>query len=197
MGRVVVCTNLTLDGVMQSPGRADEDARDGFAHGGWAAPYAAMASAGSAFANAGALLFGRRTYADFADVWPARPESPFTPWLTATPKYVVSNTLTEPLPWANSFLLRGDGAAAVARLKGELAKDALVLGSGELVRSLMKAKLVDEYVLLIHPLVLGTGRRLFAEGGVDATLRLVGTSTTANGVIVATYRPETPGAAPQ
>ena len=189
MARIVVCTNLTLDGVMQAPGRPDEDRRDGFAHGGWAAPYAAMANAGESFARAGALLLGRRTYADFADVWPKQPESPFTPWLNATPKYVVSNTLGEPLPWVNSILLRGDGAASVARLKRELERDALVLGSGELVRSLMQAKLVDELVLLIHPLLLGSGRRLFAEGGVDATLRLVGSTTTENGVIMATYHP--------
>jgi len=93
MGRLVVCTNLTLDGVMQAPGRPDEDTREGFTHGGWAAPYAAMAQAGQVFASAGALLFGRRTYDDFFNVWPKHVDSPFTPWLNNIQKYVVSTTL--------------------------------------------------------------------------------------------------------
>ena len=189
MGRVVVCTNITLDGVMQAPGRPDEDRREGFSHGGWAAPYGAMANVGQVFGQAGALLLGRRTYLDFADVWPKRADSPFTPWLNMTPKYVVSRTLDDPLPWVNSILLEGDLASAVSQLKREMAKDALILGSGELIRSLMAHDLVDEYVLLIHPLVLGTGRRLFADGGVQSTLRLVSSSTAPNGVIMATYQP--------
>ena len=189
MGKVVVCTNLTLDGVMQAPGSPDEDPRDGFTHGGWAAPYAAMAQAGHAFGNAGALLFGRRTYDNFYDVWPKRTDSPFTPWLNTTPKYVVSRTLKEPLPWVNSTLLEGDAAMAVARLKRTLEKDALILGSGELIRSLMRSNVVDEYVLLIHPLVLGSGRRLFGGDGVEVTLQLLSSSATPNGVVVATYQP--------
>ncbi|MFL5563301.1 MAG: dihydrofolate reductase family protein [Gemmatimonadaceae bacterium] len=188
MGRVVVCTNITLDGVMQAPGRPDEDPRGGFTHGGWGAPYGAMAHAGQVFGQAGALLLGRRTYLDFAEVWPKRVDSPFTPWLNMTPKYVVSRTLAEPLPWANSILVNDDVASAVPRLKREMAKDALVLGSGELIRSLMAHDLVDEYVLLIHPLVLGSGRRLFADGATHSALRLVSSSTAPNGVIVATYR---------
>jgi dihydrofolate reductase len=188
MGEVVACTNVTLDGVMQAPARPDEDPRDGFSRGGWAAPYAAMTRVGPVFARAGALLLGRRTYVDFANVWPSRPESPFTPWLNATPKYVASRTLREPLPWVNSTLLGGDVATAVARLRRELEKDLLVLGSGELVQSLMRADLVDEYVLLVHPLVLGSGRRLFVGGGAPATLRLVASDATPDGVIVATYR---------
>jgi len=189
MGRVVVCTNLTLDGVMQAPGRPDEDIRDGFPHGGWAAPYAAMASVGDVFGRAGALLLGRRTYADFARVWPGRTDSPFTPWLNMTPKYVASRTLEAPLPWVNSILLEGDVPDAVARLKRELEKDALVMGSGELVQTLMQHDLVDEFVLLIHPLVLGSGRRLFTDGGAGATLQLVSSSVAPNGVVAATYRP--------
>jgi dihydrofolate reductase len=188
MGRVVVCTNLSLDGVMQAPGRPDEDTRGGFTRGGWAAPYGAMANAGQVFANAGAMLFGRRTYVDFANVWPKRADSPFTPWLTSTPKYVASRTLTDPLPWENSILLDGDVPSAVARLKRELPKDILVMGSGELVETLMRHGLVDEYVLLIHPLVLGSGRRLFTDGGPAAELRLVSSSAAPNGVIVASYR---------
>jgi dihydrofolate reductase len=117
MGRVVVCTNLTLDGVMQAPGRPDEDTRGGFTRGGWGTSYAAMSNVGHLFAQAGALLLGRRTYLDFADVWPKRADSPFTPWLNMIPKYVVSHTLTEPLPWVNSILLDGDVATEVAELK--------------------------------------------------------------------------------
>ena len=109
-------------------------------------------------------------------------------------KYVASTTLQEPLPWRNSTLLKGDAAEAVARLKGRR-QDLVVLGSGELVQSLMRTNLVDKYVLLIHPLVLGTGRRLFAEGGPAAALRLVDTKTTTTGVVIATYQPAEPAAA--
>jgi len=105
-------------------------------------------------------------------------------------KYVASTTLSEPLPWINSTLLSGDAAQAVARLKGELDRDLVVMGSGVLVQALMRHNLVDEYVLLIHPLVLGSGRRLFPDGGPAATLRLVATSTTNNGVVIATYQPD-------
>ena len=190
MGRIVACTNVTLDGVMQSPGRPDEDVRDGFTHGGWGAPYAAMPHVGHVFANADALLLGRRTYMDFATVWPARPDSPFTPWLTRIPKYVASRTLRAPLPWENSTLLHGAVRDAVAQLKCYTARDILVMGSGELLQSLMRDDLVDEYVLLIHPLVLGSGRRLFVSPGPDASLRLVSSSTTPEGVLVATYEPK-------
>jgi dihydrofolate reductase len=196
MSKVVVLTNLTLDGVMQAPARSDEDRRGGFAHGGWATPYNAMmglfsatqAQAGAAAANIGALLFGRRTYEDFYAVWPSRTDNPFTPVLNATQKYVASTTLSEPLPWINSTLLRGDAAEAVARLKEESGTDFTILGSGELVQSLMRRNLVDEYVLLVHPLVLGSGRRLFPDGGASAVLRLVDTKTTATGVMTATYQ---------
>ena len=187
MSKVVVFTNLTLDGVMQAPGRPDEDRRGGFEHGGWATPYAAMAQAGNSMANAGALLLGRRTYEDFYTVWPNRTDNPYTAVLNNMQKYVASTTLSEPLSWINSTLLKGDAAEAVARLKEEPGKDLLVMGSGELVQSLMRRNLVDSYVLLIHPLVLGSGRRLFTDGGAFAALRLVATSTTTTGVVIATY----------
>src|SRR5439155_18377843 len=141
MRKVVVCTNLSLDGVMQAPARPDEDQRGGFTRGGWAAPYGAMAHAGQVFANADALLLGRRTYEDFYNVWPKRPDSPFTPWLNAVQKYVVSRTLKEPLPWVNSSLVGGDAAAGIRALKQQSGRDLLVMGSGELVRSLMAAHL--------------------------------------------------------
>ena len=189
MRRVVVCTNLSLDGVMQSPARPDEDPRNGFQRGGWAAPYAAMGHAGHVFAAADSLLFGRRTYEDFYNVWPKRPDSPFTPWLNAAQKYVVSRTLREPLPWVNSSLL-GEAAAGIRALKQQSGKDILIMGSGELVRSLMGAQVIDEFVLLIHPLVLGAGTRLFADAGPFVKLALVSSTTTPNGVVIATYHPE-------
>ncbi len=187
MSKVVVFTNLTLDGVMQAPGRPDEDRRGGFEHGGWATPYATMEAAEESMANTGALLLGRRTYEDFYTVWPNRTGNPFTAVLNNTQKYVASTTLKEPLSWSNSTLLKGDTAEAVARLKEEPGKDLVVLGSGELVQSLMRHNLVDAYVLLIHPLVLGSGRRLFPDGGAVAALRLVDTKTTTTGVVIATY----------
>src|SRR5579859_5838337 len=189
MSKVIVFTNLTLDGVMQAPGRPDEDLSGGFEHGGWAVPYAAMTQAGDSIATIGALLLGRRTYEDFYAVWPKRKGDPLSAMLDAMQKYVVSTTLSEPLSWVNSTLLSGDATEAVARLKGELSKDLVVMGSGELVQSLMRSHLVDEYVLLIHPLVLGSGRRLFPESCPFATLRLVNTKTTNNGVVIVTYQP--------
>ena len=188
MSKVVVFMNLTLDGVTQAPGRPDEDRRGEFEHGGWATPYATMEAAEESMAYTGALLLGRRTYEDFYAVWPNRTDNPFTAVLNNTQKYVASTTLEEPLSWSNSTLLKGDAAEAVARLKEELGKDLVILGSGELVQSLMRRNLVDEYVLLIHPLVLGSGRRLFADGGAFAALRLVGTKTTTTGVVIATYQ---------
>ena len=189
MSKVVVLTNLTLDGVMQGPAGPDEDRRGGFEHGGWAAPYAAMEATGNNFASAGALLFGRRTYENFYAVWPKRTDSPYTEFLNTIPKYVASTTVKEPLPWSNSTLLKGDAAQAVSQLKQQPGKDLLIMGSGELIQSLMRANLIDDYVLLIHPLVLGSGRRLFPDGGAAATLRLVATSTTDKGVVIATYQP--------
>ena len=192
MGGITVINHVTLDGVMQAPARPDEDRSGGFEHGGWAVPYgdAVMAEfMGKGMAGGGALLFGRRTYEDFAAVWPQREGDPISALLNERQKYVVSTTLHEPLPWVNSTLLQGDVAAAVATLKEDPGDDLAVLGSGELVRSLMRHGLVDEYVLTIHPLILGTGRRLFAGDGPSVALRLVETKPTTTGVIIAVYRP--------
>jgi dihydrofolate reductase len=194
MSRVVVVTHLTLDGVMQAPARPDEDLRGGFAHGGWATPYGdavmgRVMAEGMAQSEGGALLFGRRTYEDFFSVWPNRTDNPFTVVLNTMQKYVASTTLEEPLPWSNSTLLKGDAADAVARLKEQPGKDLVILGSGELAQSLMRRNLIDEYLLTIHPLVLGSGRRLFPDGGAFAALRLVDTKTTTTGVVIATYQP--------
>jgi dihydrofolate reductase len=140
-------------------------------------------------ARPGALLLGRRTYEDFASYWPHQKDNPFTEVLDNTQKYVASRTLSEPLPWKNSTLLEGDAAEAVARLKEEEGPDLGILGSGELIQSLRRRNLIDEYVLMIHPLILGRGRRLFPDGASPADLRLVNSVTTTTGVIIATYRP--------
>lgn len=189
MGKVVVVNNITLDGVMQAPARPDEDTRGGFTHGGWAIPYtdAVMGQMmGERMAQPGSLLLGRRTYMDFYAVWPSRTDNPYTPVLNAAQKYVASTTLDEPLPWVNSTLLKGDVVEAVARLKEQ--QDLGILGSGELIQTLMRHNLIDEFVLLIFPLVLGTGRRLFADGGAPATFHLVNSVPTTTGVIIATYQ---------
>ena len=192
MQSLTVIESLTLDGVMQGPGRPDEDTRDGFAAGGWAVPYGDEVLAGAMaerMSCGGALLLGRRTYEDFAGYWPQQPDNPYTTALDAVTKHVVSSTLRHPLPWQNSALVAGDAAAAVAALKRAPGPGIGVLGSGELVRTLMAHDLVDEYVLLIHPLVLGRGRRLFAGGGPPASFRLTSSAATTKGVMMATLRP--------
>jgi dihydrofolate reductase len=149
MRQVVVVENVTLDGVMQAPGRPDEDTRDGFAYGGWAAPYMDQVAAsyfGLGLAGESAMLLGRRTYEDFAGFWPHQSDNPFTPVLNAATKYVASRT-SPLLAWENSVLLAGDAAASVATLTSSSGPDLTVLGSGELVQSLARAGLVDEYVL--------------------------------------------------
>jgi dihydrofolate reductase len=193
MRKVVVNNFLTLDGVMQAPADPDEDRRDGFAHGGWAPPYADSVlgeAMGERMAKGGALLLGRRTYEQMLGFWPHQPDdNPYAVVMNNRQKYVASRTLTEPLQWRNATLLEGDAADAVAALREQPGQDIGVLGSGELIQSLMRRDLVDEFVLVIHPLVLGTGRRLFPDGGAPARLSLVDTRTTTTGVIVATYRP--------
>ncbi len=193
MSKIVLFTYLTLDGVMQAPGRPDEDRRGGFEHGGWTAPYrdSVLGSvAGESMATSGALLFGRRTYQDFYAVWPNRPQpNPFTDLLNNMQKYVASTTLKEPLPWSNSTLLGGDARAAVARLREQPGKDLVILGSGELARSLMGQNLVDTYVLVVCPLVLGSGRRLFPEDGPRQPLKLADSKMTTTGAVIATYHP--------
>lgn len=192
MSKIVVFELVSLDGVMQAPGRPGEDGRGGFEHAGWAASYADPVmgkAAGESMATTGAMLFGRRTYQDFYSVWPKKTDgNPFTEVLNNTQKYVASTTLKEPLPWINSTLLKGDATDAVARLRKKPGKNIVVLGSGKLVQSLMRRDLVDEYVLQIHPLVLGSGRRLFNNGDPFAGLKLVDTKTTTTGVVIATYQ---------
>jgi dihydrofolate reductase len=146
-------------------------------------------------ASGGALLLGRRTYEDFFSVWPNRTDNPYTEVLNRSQKYVASTTLKEPLPWVNSTLLKGDAGDAVAKLREQPGKDLVILGSGALVQSLMRRNLIDEFVLLIHPIILGSGRRLFADGQAAVRLRLADTTTTPKGVVIATYeRSEATGA---
>jgi dihydrofolate reductase len=193
LGKVIVIEHLTLDGVMQAPGHPDEDPRDGFEHGGWATQRqdpAMQEAMGARMSSAWSLLAGRTTYERFADYWPKQEPNPFTEALNAAQKYVVSTTLTDPLPWQNSTLLKGDAAEAVAGLKRELDENLVVFGSGVLVRSLLPHDLVDELLLLIHPLVLGSGRRLFQDTrSSPSTFELVDSATTGTGVLMATYRP--------
>lgn len=189
MRKITVFESVTLDGVMQAPGRPDEDTRGGFQHGGWAIPYAdetiaRLASEGQARTDG--ILLGRRTYQDFFGFWPNQGDNPFTKALNETQKYVVSTTLREPLDWKHSTLL--PDADAVSDLKQGPGGDIVLLGSGELARALARAGLVDEFILLVHPLVLGSGQRLFEPGLPMSALELVDTRTSTTGVIIATYR---------
>ncbi len=196
MGKVIAIEHLTLDGVMQAPGHPEEDPRDGFRYGGWAnlenrsqdpTVHEAM---GAHMASAWSLLVGRTTYERFADYWPKQTPNPFTEALNNVQKYVASTTLTEPLAWQNSTLLATDAASAVGQLKAERQENLVMFGSGVLVQSLLPHGLIDTIVLLIHPLVLGSGRRLFSDSGSDmSTFRLVDSVTTGSGVVIVTYQP--------
>lgn len=196
MGRIVVMNHLTLDGVMQGPGRPDEDTRGGFTHSGWGQRSAESGDAvgkamGERMEAGGGLagwLFGRWTYEELLSYWNQQPDSPFGPLLNSASKYVASTTLKDPLPWPNSTLLHGDTVEAVRTLKARSDGVLAIMGSGELIRSLIAANLIDEYLLMIHPLVLGTGRRLFPDG-VEVPLRLAEGIITSAGVVIARYEP--------
>jgi dihydrofolate reductase len=194
MRRLIVNEFLSLDGVMQGPGDPDEDRSGGFEHGGWQMRYFDDDFAKVAFegmAETDGYLFGRRTYEIMAAYWPNQPDdAPFAASLNGLPKYVASTTLSEPLEWRNSTLLRGDVGKAVSELKEQPGRNLVVLGSGELVQTLMQNDLIDEYGLMINPIVLGSGKRLFREGTGKYPLRLARSMTTSTGVIVATYEPE-------
>jgi dihydrofolate reductase len=194
--KLTLHTFLTLDGVMQAPGGPEEDADGEFAHGGWSFPYgdedfgAAMTGW---FGHASAFLLGRKTYEIFSGHWPrvTDPADPVASKLNALPKYVASTTLTS-VDWHNSSLLGGDVATEVARLK-ELPGDELqVHGSGDLAQTLIEHDLIDEYRLLYFPVHVGSGKKLFTEGTRPAALRLVSTSATSTGVIIAAYVPDGP-----
>jgi dihydrofolate reductase len=192
MRKISVTENISLDGVMQAPARPDEDTRGGFTRGGWANPYVDHVMTEYMTAGAGGdgcLLLGRTTYQTMAANWPHMPtDNPFTTWINAMPKYVASTTLAPPLEW-NATLLEGDAAAAVAAVRDSDGPDLNVLGSGVLVQTLRAHGLIDEYLLSIFPLVLGSGSRLFPDGA-DAELDLADSTITTTGVIIARFRPK-------
>ena len=192
--RLTMHTFVTLDGVMQAPGGADEDPTGAFEHGGWSFPYG-DADFGEAmtswFAHADAFLLGRRTYEIFSAHWPAvtDPGNPIAVKLNALPKYVASTTLTS-VDWANSSLLGADLVAEVRRLRSEPGDELQVHGSGGLAQTLIQHDLVDEYRLLTFPVHLGSGMRLFRDGTQASAMRLLGTQVTAAGVVIARYAPD-------
>ena len=190
MRRLGIVEFLTLDGVMQGFGGPDEDREGGFEHGGWGAPYATEEigqRAGEGMGAITAYLFGRKTYEHMAAHWPNEPdENPIARHLNATPKYVVTRTLTS-LDWAGSQVLDGDVVESVIDLKSESDGSITVLGSGELVQTLIEHGLIDDYRLFVHPLMLGSGKRLFRETSRLLPLRLVDCAPTSTGVLMLHY----------
>ncbi|WP_439681089.1 dihydrofolate reductase family protein [Embleya sp. MST-111070] len=182
---------VTLDGVVQGLGRPDEDTRGGFTHGGWGPRYndEVMGRAlAEGMAAPGDMLFGRRTWQDFLRAWGERADdNPFTAHMNAATKYVVSRTLEDASAWPNSVLLRGDAVDAVRELKSRPGSDLAINGSASLVRSLHAAALIDRYTLLIHPLTLGCGARLFEDTAPPTDFELTGSVVTPKGVIIAHY----------
>jgi dihydrofolate reductase len=192
MRKVVVNEFVSLDGVAQAPGGEDEDRSGGFAHGGWSMGYMdepAMTSVLGSINDAGAYLLGRRTYEIFAAYWPNAPEEEqvVAEPLNTKPKYVASTTLENPLEWQNSTVLEGDVSEAVAALKQEDGGDIHVIGSLDFVKTLLEHDLVDEFRLMIDPVLLGGGKRLFADDAKLRPLRLVDSQVTTTGAILATY----------
>ena len=191
MRRIVVVEYVSLDGVIQAPGDAHEDP-EGFKHGGWTRPFFDdhRRYVPDAFRRAGAFLFGRLTYEIFARYWPTvtAHDDDIAGALNALPKYVVSRTLTDPA-WQPTTVLAGDVAEEVSRLKHLPERDIVVVGSAGLSQTLMRHDLVDEYQLWIHPIVLGSGKRLFGGSEAPAPMRLVDTRTTAQGLVILTCEP--------
>jgi len=190
MGKLVVGTLVTVDGVMQAPGGPDEDREGGFEHGGWLAPHfddELGRFMGGLVGRSEALLLGRKTYEIFAGYWPhAGEDDPMARKLNSVPKYVASRTL-DSVGWNNSSLLGDDVPQEVAGLKERLEGEIHVTGSGDLIQTLLKHDLVDELVLIVFPVLLGTGKRLFADGTIPRGLRLANSQTTPSGVAIQTY----------
>jgi dihydrofolate reductase len=192
MRPVVVNTFVTLDGVMQAPGGPEEDPTGNFTHGGWSAGYwddAMGARMGELMGKPFDLLLGRKTYEIFAAHWPHVPDQPGAEELNSARKYVASRSLDK-VEWNNSTLLEGDVAEAVAKIKQEEGPEIQVHGSSDLIQTLLEHDLVDELRLMIFPVVLGTGKRIFGEGAVPAGLELADSATSSTGVVMATYKRE-------
>jgi len=193
MSKLVVAEFVSLDGVMQAPGGPDEDREGGFTHGGWEMSYNDDVSGeriAASMSRTGSFLLGRKTYEIFAAYWPTQSDdNPFAKILNGLPKYVASTTLSEPLAWKHSTLLQGDVAKAIAALKEGEGGNIVVLGSGGLVQTLYENDLVDEYSLMIIPVVLGGGKKLFRDLP-KRPLKLTDSVTTSTGVVMTTYVPE-------
>jgi dihydrofolate reductase len=193
--RVVVNEFMSLDGVVQAPGGPEEDTDGGFSHGGWSMPYFDPEVMGAAvvdgMSTVEALLFGRRTWQGMAAAWPGRAGDPYADQMNAIKKYVVSRTLTEKdLSWNNTTLLSGDRAGAdIAALRGKDGGDLLIWGSVSLVVTLLAENMVDELNLMIEPILLGGGKRIFPEDGIARPMRLVKCVTAGTGVQICTYHP--------
>lgn len=190
MGKIVAAEFVTLDGVYQAPGGPDEDRDGGFANGGWVVPFISDQFGQYALETvlgADAFLFGRKTYEIFASSWPLTPEDdPVGAKFNGSPKYVASGTLTS-ADWAGTTILSGDVAAEVATLKSELPGEIQLAGSGDLIQTLLEHDLIDEFNLAVFPVVVGAGKRLFGNGTLPRTMKLVKTQTLDTGVIVCVY----------
>jgi dihydrofolate reductase len=194
MRKVIVNEFMTLDGVVQAPGGDEEDTSGGFEHGGWHMPFmdeVAQKDVLEGINDAGGFLLGRRTYEIFAAYWPNAPEEEqvIAEPLNSKPKYVASTTLTEPLEWQNSTLLQGDLPEAVAALKQEAGGDLHVIGSSDLVQTLIENDLVDELRVMIDPLIVGGGKRIFRDDGALKPMRLLDSQVTSTGAVLARYAP--------
>ncbi len=191
MRRLIVSTFLTLDGVMQAPGGPGEDDSGGFAHGGWSVNYwdEKMGQVmGEATSKPFALVLGRRTYDIFAAHWPHAPEEEGAGIFNNATKYVASRGRPT-LEWSNSVLIEGEAAAGIAALKEQDGPELQVHGSGNLIQTLLRHNLVDQYRLMVFPVVVGSGKRLFADGAVPAGLKLVDSTVSTTGVVIGTYEP--------
>jgi dihydrofolate reductase len=192
--RIVLSDFMSLDGVVQSPGGQGEDTEGGFAHGGWSMPYFEPETMGPAIteimASTQALLFGRRTWQTMAAAWPGRAGDPFADQMNEIPKYVASRTLTQhDLTWPGSTLLPADDAiGAIRQLRTQGGEAIQVMGSASLAAQLIEHDLVDEFRLMIEPILLGGGKQLFPSDGEARALELVSATTTDTGVLICTYR---------
>lgn len=187
--KLIVISFLTLDGVMQAPGGKDEDTEGGFKYGGWQVPFFDDNTISEELGKMGALLIGRKTYDIFASYWPSEGKNIefFGSFMNSITKYVASTTQKE-TKWRNSILLKNDVPKVVAELKKEAGKDIYVFGSGNLCQTLMRHNLIDEYLLMIHPLTLGDGKHFFQQGGPQQNLELLKSKMTKDGILVLTYK---------